>query len=236
MLRQLGGDMVNIQEMAMFLGLYLDKFKDCYYQSMAIRGLKEYVKASKIGGAIDEWDYQSLPQSGIGRPKQADLIIMNIGVLQSLIELQVAYDRPYDVRRLIYDLIKLESVVSDTKVSRLLVIVGSAGAYRKHFLHDCPHGRIPAHLSLLPFKVGDKKSFELTKALPYSRQLLSEYSKKLRTGIPAKITSTLVGDYYSPYICLGVWEVSRQNKRELIPTSYFVEHKLITAVSGFATI
>jgi hypothetical protein len=228
--------MLNYQEMTGFLGEYLDKFRDCYYQSTAILGLLDFVKKKGIGRAIEEWDYQSLPQTGIGRPKQADLTIVNGGVLKTLIEVQVAYDRPYDARRLIYDLIKLESVGSGNEIARLLVIVGSTGAYRKHFLHDCTHGRIPAHLSLLPFKLGEKRKFELTKSLPYAPQLLSEYSSKLRTGIPKTITTTLVGDYSSPYINVGVWEVNRPRRRELLPGNFFLEQKPITAIPGFAII
>lgn len=230
--------MLNSQDMADFLGKYLDAFKDCFYQSMAVRGLKEYIKARGIGRAIDEWDYLTLPQSGVGRPKQADLTVVSNGELRALIELQVAYDRPYDARRLIYDLIKLESVVLNDgdAVSSLLVIVGSTYAFQKHFMHDCPRGRVPVHLSLLPLKPGEKKAFDLTKALPYSRQLLSEYSTKLRTGIPQRIETTLVGNYSSPYIRVGVWNVNRLDTRELIPSSFFVACKPKHSVSGFAII
>lgn len=228
--------MLDYQEMTTFLGTYLDRFKDLYYQSMAVRGLKEYIKSAGIGNSVDEWDYQSLPQTGIGRPKQADLILRVNGLLRALIELQVAYDRPYDARRLIYDLIKLESVIGDSQISRLLFIAGSAGAYRKHFMHDCQRGRVPNHLTLLPLKYGERKTFELPNSIPNARQLLSEYAEKLRIGIPQFISTRMVGEYTSPYICIGVWEVSRQNKRMLIPASFYRENIANNRISGLAII
>jgi hypothetical protein len=229
--------MLKAKEMARFLGSYLDKFKGIYYQPMAVRGLKEYIKSTGLGIAIDEWDYQSLPQSGIGRPKQADLTLVDSdGVLQSLVELQIAYDRSYDVRRLVYDLIKLESVEGGSHVSRFLVIVGERTSYDNHFKHDSgQRGRQPRHKSILPFDHDRKKFIELTTILPYSHQLLSEYSQKLKVGIPEKIVTTLVAEYLSPFIGLGVWEVNRQAKRPLIPENYFVGEKLVLGKMQVAT-
>lgn len=216
------GEMMDKKELARSLGLYLDQSKGCYYQSMAIHGIEHYIKLNRLGKAVDEWDYKSLPQSGIGRPKQADLTLLDKNdKLQSLIELQIAYDRPYDVRRLLYDLIKLESVEGNHQVSRLLVIVGCKDAFQKHFKHDGQRGRTPPQVSILPFECGEKKSIEMTTVLPYSQQLLSDYAQKLKVGIPKRISITLVGEYSSDYIGLGIWEVNRGVRRVLISSNFY---------------